>query len=559
MKKHKWIFFVVLTAVFVGCSTKKEVDERTKVFFSDSLVLEAENLMGLRFTAEEKELMKGGLEQNMRQYAYMRQFALTNDIRPALFFNPLPVGFALSAEQVPLEWKEWDHPVLPEKEADLAFLPVYKLSALIRNGEISSVDLTRMYLSRLKRYDDSLHCVISLCEELAMEQARRADQELAEGKYRGPLHGIPYGVKDLMAVPGYKTTWGAMPYKDQELDVMATVVSKLEEAGAVLVAKFSLGALAMGDVWFGERTRNPWNLQQGSSGSSAGSAAATSAGLIPFALGTETLGSIVSPSTRCGVTGLRPTFGRVSKYGAMALSWSMDKIGPICRTAEDCALVFEVIRGSDGKDLSVIDAPFNYQQDVDLADLKIGYLKSAFDADYSGRENDLESLKVLRRAGAKLIPMELNMEEEVPLSAMRIILTAEASAAFDELTRSDRDSLLVRQNRGAWPNTFRQGRFIPAVEYIQANRHRTVLQEQMHRVMQEFDVVVTPSYGGNQLLITNLTGHPCLVMPNGFNEKGSPTSISLLGNLFGEAKILEVGRIYQENTTFDEERPPLFK
>ncbi|TFH38739.1 MAG: amidase, partial [Bacteroidia bacterium] len=314
---------------------------------------------------------------------------------------------------------------------------------------------------------------------------------------------------------------------------------------------------AMGDLWFGGRTMNPWNMEQGSSGSSAGSASSTSAGLVAFSIGTETLGSIVSPATRCGVTGLRPTFGRVSRTGAMALSWSMDKIGPICRSAEDCAIVFDVIRGSDGEDPTVVDMPFNYRAHTDLKTMRIGYLKSAFEGDYNTRGNDQSVLAEFRKMGVELVPVEFDFGE-LPVQSMRIILTAEAAAAFDELTRTDLDTLLAGQRRGDWPNTFRAARFIPAVEYIQANRYRTILMQQMETIMSNFDVVIAPSFRGNQLLVTNLTGHPCVVVPNGFTREGSPTSISFIGRLYDEASILTAARAYQEATGFDEKRPPLF-
>ena len=391
-----------------------------------------------------------------------------------------------------------------------------------------------------------------------MAQARKADELLKNGTYLGPLHGIPYGAKDLLAVPEYKTTWGAGPFKDQYRgDELATVVKKLDEAGAVLVAKLTLGALAMGDVWYGGTTKNPWNLEQGSSGSSAGSGSSTAAGLVPFALGTETLGSIVSPSTRNGVTGLRPTFGRVSRAGAMALSWTMDKIGPMARTALDCALVFEAIRGTDGIDLTVEDHPFNFKGRVDLSQLKIGYLKDYFENGRgSQKENDDQTLEVLRSLGANLEPVE--WVSDMPFSGMQAILTAEAAAAFDALTRSDQDTLLVRQNAGAWPNLFRSARFTSAVDYINANRARYELIEKVNQLMKNYDVIVTPSFGGSQLLTTNLTGHPCVVLKNGYNTNGSPTSISFIGNLFDEATILAVARAYQEATEYDEQHPPKF-
>ncbi|HMQ00308.1 MAG TPA: amidase, partial [Cyclobacteriaceae bacterium] len=348
----------------------------------------------------------------------------------------------------------------------------------------------------------------------------------------------------------------AMPYKDQLIDETATVVKKLDEAGAVLLVKLTLGALAMGDIWYGGVTKNPWNLEQGSSGSSAGSASATAAGLVPFAIGTETLGSIVSPSTRCGTTGLRPTFGRVSRHGAMALSWSMDKIGPICRSAQDAAIVFETIRGEDGLDKTVKNAAFNYNAARDVKKLKVGYVKKYFEADYPNKEFDNQTLEVLRKLGVEL--HEVEMPEELPIRSLLVILYAEAAAAFDELTRSKQDSLLVNQRKNAWPNIFRASRFIPAVEYINANRLRQMLIEKYHEALNDYDVIVTPSYGGSQLQITNLTGHPCVVVPNGFNDKGSPVSISFLGKLFGEAAALELAGAYQQATEFDDLHPEMF-
>jgi Asp-tRNA(Asn)/Glu-tRNA(Gln) amidotransferase A subunit family amidase len=407
-----------------------------------------------------------------------------------------------------------------------------------------------MYLDRLEKYGPELECVVTLMQERALDQARRADEEIAAGHYRGYLHGIPYGAKDLLAVPGYKTTWGAAPYKDQTIDDTATVIQKLDDAGAVLVAKLTLGALAWGDVWFGGMTRNPWNLEEGSSGSSAGPASATAAGLVAFSIGTETWGSIVSPSTRCGDTGLRPTFGRVSRSGAMALSWSMDKIGPICRSVEDCALVFDAIRGSDGEDQTVIDAPFNYDYHVDLKTLRIGYVKDLFDAVYPNHVADSTTLDVLRGLGATLVPVTL---PDYPVAALNYILTAEASAAFDDLTRSNRDDLMVRQIKNAWPNVFRGGRFIPAVEYIQANRVRRLVMNDMAKL--SVDVYLAPSFGGDNLLLTNLTGHPCVVLPNGFDADGDPVSITFVGRLFGEATLLAVARAYQNATDFHLRHP----
>ncbi len=356
----------------------------------------------------------------------------------------------------------------------------------------------------------------------------------------------------------YRTTWGAMPYKDRVIEEDATVVERLEEAGAVLVAKLTLGALAWGDVWYGGKTRNPWNYEQGSSGSSAGPASATAAGLVGFAIGSETWGSIVSPATRCGVTGLRPTFGRVSRHGAMALSWSMDKLGPICRSVEDCALVLDAIYGPDGKDLSVVDVPFTWNADLDVKRLRIAYVKSAFEREREEQEEwksfDETMLDVLKSMGLDLVPMEL---PDMPISALSFILSAEAGAAFDELTRSNRDDELVRQIENAWPNVFRQSRFIPAVEYINANRVRTQAMQAMSEIMEDIDVYVTPSFGGGNLLLTNLTGHPCVVLPNGFRSDGTPTSITFMGTLFGEAETLAVAKAYQDATDFHLKHPTL--
>ncbi len=432
-----------------------------------------------------------------------------------------------------------------------------ELSVLIRTGKISSLELTEFFLDRLQKYSDTLECLVTLTPEVALEQARKADEEISRGVYRGPLHGIPYGIKDLFAYPGYPTSWGAMPFKEQVLDDKATVIRKLEEAGAIMLGKLTLGALAMGDVWYGGKTRNPWNLEEGSSGSSAGSAAATAAGLIPFAIGTETWGSIVSPSSRCGVTGLRPTFGRVSRAGGMALSWSMDKAGPICRSALDCGLVLQAITGVDPRDPGTLDIPFNYAPLAQINTLKIAYLDHLFNDEQGNRNNDSLTLEIFKELGAEL--QTISLTDDIPVNALSIILDVEAAAAFDQLTRSRQDDLLVRQGRNAWPNYFRQARMIPAVEYIQANRIRSLLISKVNSLFQDYDVIIAPTFGGGQMLMTNLTGHPCLVMPNGFNEKGSPASICLLGNLFDEGKLIEVARHYQMATPFEDNHPPLFQ
>lgn len=558
MKKLVFILIAAIsTASFFSCADKKESISSDLPVFDESLITDAENLMGLQFDTAEHRMMQRKLQNNLRSYEMMREYPLDNSVAPALLFLPL---FPDRSEGIESEESQWFLPEDAERPAndnDIAFMSVAELSVLIKTGQISSVELTKLYLKRLKKYSDTLHCVITLTDNLALEQAEKADKELAEGIYRGPLHGIPYGVKDLLAVEGYRTTWGAKPYEEQVVEGTATVVKKLEEAGAVLIAKLSMGALAMGDLWFDGRTRNPWNPEEGSSGSSAGSASATSAGLVGFSIGTETLGSIVSPSARCGVSGLRPTYGSVSRAGVMALSWSMDKIGPICRSAQDCAIVFDVIRGEDGIDLTVTDRPFNYKGGGDIKSLRVGYIKSAFDGNYETRLNDMDVIRAFRRMGVRPEPVELEFEG-MPLQSLRIILTAEAGAAFDDLTLTNLDSLLTGQNKGDWPNIFRASRFIPAVEYIQANRHRTILMQQMGEIMKDYDVVITPCFRGNQLLVTNLTGHPCVVVPNGFNDKGAPTSICFIGRLNDEASILLAARRYQEATGWDEKRPPAF-
>ncbi|MFZ9235779.1 MAG: amidase [Algoriphagus sp.] len=516
----------------------------------------AADLIGLSFTPQEKDSMIGTLTTHRSNYELLRQTKLANSVGPSLVFNPLPHGFFPNQEQQAFDWGLPTKVALPTSDVDLAFMPVHQLSVLIKSRQVTSERLTKLYLERIKTHSDTLACLVTLLEDQALAQARGLDQELAAGKYRGPLHGIPYGVKDLFALPGTKTTWGATPYKDQVIDETATIITKLENAGGVLVGKFTLGALAMGDVWYGGITKNPWNLKQGASGSSAGSASAVSAGLVPFAIGTETLGSIVSPSTRNGVTGLRPTFGRISRHGAMALSWSMDKVGPISRSALDNAIVLSVLNGSDTKDPSTISAAFNYSAKKEVKKLKVGYFSSFFEGNRSGIENDRAVLELLKNQGVTLHPVELKTTiNPAPLVSMLLV---EGAAAFDELTRFDLDDQMVAQHKSAWPNVFRAARFIPAVEYIQMSRQRSVLIEEMHALMKEYDVIITPSFAGQQLQITNLTGHPALCLPNGFGPNGSPTSITLLANLFEEEKLIMVGRLIQENSDWQSKRPPLF-
>ena len=520
----------------------------------------AQKLLALDFPRSERKMMEENLGNDRAAYEANRKTALPNDVSPALAFSPILPGMVFDLQRKPFPPLRDKGLNAPANIEDLAFAPVADLAELIRNRKITSMALTRMYLDRLKKYGPKLHCVITLTEDLALRQAARADAEIAAGRYRGPLHGIPWGAKDLLATKGIPTTWGAAPYRDQVPAEDAAVVKRLDEAGAVLAAKLSMGELAMDDVWFGGMTRNPWNPEQGSSGSSAGSAAAAAGGLVGFAVGTETWGSIISPCTRCGASGLRPTFGRVSRTGAMALCWSMDKIGPICRTAEDCALVFQVLLGPDGRDQTVVELPFNWDPDLDPRTLRVGYFQSAFDKEAASkdekgkaaRQNDLRVLDTLRSMGVALVPFEM---PDFPSDSLAFILDAEAAAAFDELTRSGRDRLLARQGPEDWPNLFRAARLISAVEYIQANRLRRLLMERMAEKMKAVDVFVTPSYARDLLLVTNLTGHPAVVVPDGFNEDGRPTSISFIGNLFGEAQVLRLAQAYQSATEFHLKHP----
>lgn len=521
-----------------------------------AMLAAAEGVAGVTFTPAEREMMLRNLNRALAGYGQIRAVPIDNGIPPAIQFSPMIPG--LESPKPPPAPSGRGRPAvsLPASESDLAFLQAGELGELIRTRQVSSVELTSLYLKRLRRHTETLHCAVTITEERALRQARAADAEIAAGRYRGPLHGVPWGGKDLLAVDGYPTTWGSPIYRDRVLRETATVVEKLDAAGAVLVAKLSLGEMAQGDVWFGGMTRNPWKTDQGSSGSSAGSASATVAGLVGFSIGSETLGSIVSPSTRCGASGLRPTFGRVSRAGAMALSWSMDKLGPLCRSAEDCALVLDAIHGADGKDLTAVDRPFVWDRNRPLSTIRVGYLQAAFEQDRPTREYDEATLDMLRQLGVNLVP--ITIPSDLPLGALRIILTAEAGAAFEELVLTNRDDEMVQQTPNAWPNTFRSAQMIPAVSYIQANRIRTMAMVQLEEAMRSVDCFVTPSFGGNVLMLTNLTGHPTVVVPNGYREDGTPVSISFIGRLFGESEALTVAHHYQEETGWNRMRPPAF-
>jgi Asp-tRNA(Asn)/Glu-tRNA(Gln) amidotransferase A subunit family amidase len=546
-------------------------DEKQKITIA--MIDEAAAIAGVSISDEYKEMMLDDLNGALKDYDAIHALKLSNSVSPALVFDPLLPGMQVNLERRPMRLSSAAQLKVPKNIEDLAFWSVRDLAELIRTKKISSTALTAMYLERIQRLDPILKCVITMTTPRAMAQALEADRDLSAGRYRGPLHGIPWGAKDLLAVKGYRTTWGAGGFENQIIDEDATVVKRLDAAGAVLIAKLTLGALAMGDVWFGGTTKNPWKLDQGSSGSSAGSSSATAAGCVAFAIGTETLGSISSPSTRCGVTGLRPTFGRVPRTGAMALSWSMDKIGPICRSAEDCAIVLSAIHGPDGIDGSVHDLPFTWDARLDPRTLRVGYLKDDFekkvedkpdDKEETRKANDrrreqqkidLQAIDVLKnRLGLNLIETRL---PDFPFQHLLPILNAEASAAFDDLTRSGRDRLLTAQGKNDWPNTFRAGHFIPAVEYVNANRARTEGMQKWAGLFKNIDVLVAPTFGTSQLVATNFTGHPAVILPDGFRNDGTPVSITFIGNLYREDQLLAVAKAYQDATEWNKKHPAL--
>jgi len=550
LPKNKVTLFalLVISLFWISCSTHKNS-------FTKRDVKKSEKLIGLKFSDRAIDTLYPYLKRNRSGFDSLRKYSLGNDVFPAVRFDPTPFDFTMPEQQNGSQWIIPDNVEIPKPYDLLAFYTIPQLASLIKNQKITSTELTTFFLERLKKYQPALQCTISITESLALEQAKKADEEIKSGKYRGILHGIPYGTKDLMSVPGYPTTWGAAPYKNQIIDETATVIQKLEDAGAILVAKLVSGALARGDVWFDGKTKNPWDTTQGASGSSAGSGSATSAGLVPFALGTETLGSITSPSTRNGVTGLRPTYGRVSRHGVMSLSWSMDKVGPLGRNAEDCAIVFEAIQGKDKNDLTTIDLPFGVDWKRDIKSLRVAYLKKDIEKDTTDSGDNLRNaLKSLKDLGIE--PTAVEMPKDIPYRGFDIILRAEAGAFFDELVRSGGVDTMVEQDRRSRANSLRQSRFIPAVEYIQANRQRQVLIQKMQDLMKNYDVLISPSFGNDQLLATNLTGHPVIAVPTGLDKKNHPTSMTFVGNLYDEESILLLAKAFQDNTSFDEMHPP---
>lgn len=500
-----------------------------------------ERMFGFELSDAEREAIRGELRGDMAAVKWVHEQKITFTTDPSTLFTPY--GDKPKAGKVQAK-VNMPKVARPKSEVDLAFASLPTLAAMLRSRQVTSTELTNLYLGRLKKFGGRLQAVVTLTEDLALEQAAEADAEIKAGRYRGPLHGIPYGIKDLFATKDIPTTWGADPYKDQVFDFDATVVERLREAGAVLLGKLTLGALAMGDVWFGGTTKNPWNEAQGSSGSSAGSAACVSAGLVAFAVGTETYGSITSPSLRCRVTGHRPTYGRISRYGAMELSYTMDKAGPICRSAEDCGLVFAAICGSDGKDRSVVDSAFEFPRKLDFSKLKVGYVGSD-----AALKDDL-LVKWFQVKGA-----HVSQATFTPMSDNLIaILDVECASAFDDLTRSGK---LRELKNSTWPQTFRAARYIPAVDYLQLHRARTLAVEKFHQEWKDYDVLLMNGLGGT-ITHTNMGGHPQVMMPWGDDGKGNSLGKSLVGRLYQDDLLLTIAAEVQKEFDYSRRRPPAF-
>ncbi len=508
-------------------------------------LLDAEWITGVTLDEEQRAAILESVRRNTASLASLRAVPLDETTPMATGFTPLrglqekPSSPATTTVLPVSGWTVSKRPA----DHELAFLPVTELGELLRNRMVSSLELTRLYIDRLKKFDPVLHCVVNLTEELAMDQAERADREIGLGRYRGPLHGIPWGAKDLISVCGYPATWGIPDRRQTVAQTTATIAQKLEQAGAVLVAKLSLGALAMGDQWFGGMTRNPWNPERGSSGSSAGSAAATVAGMVGFAVGTETLGSIVSPSTRCGTTSLRPTFGRISRDGCMPLSWTFDKLGPMCRSVEDCALVFAAIHGSDGRDPSAIDRSFTWPQQMDLKRIRVGIPERSLDDDAD------ESVRVLKSMGVQLVPVKL--PDSYPMQSLLNIIDVEAAAMFDTLLREGKTDGWNR-----WPEIFRAAFYLPAVDYVRMQRVRMQLMREFEQAISGVDFLMN----SNDLLHTNLTGHPSVILPRVIelsNGRFRPRTTVLTGQAYDDDRLLGFAREFESRVGGGLEHPPM--
>lgn len=544
-----------------------QVQEKKTEKITKEMLAAAENISGVHFTDAQREMMLKWVNSNHDLYGELHKLHIDISVPPALQFNPVLPGMKFSTEKLPVQTSSVSGIKRPANLNRLAFFNIFQLAYLLKTKQVRSVELTSMYMRRLKRFDPQLNCVVTLTEELAMQQATSADEEIAKGNYRGLLHGIPYGIKDLFSTKKYPTTWGAPIFKDRVIDEDATVVKRLQEAGAVLVAKLSTGELAHADIWFGGQTKNPWDITTGSGGSSAGPASAVAAGLVPFAIGTETGGSIIEPAITCGVTSLRPTFGRVSRYGVMPGAWSFDKVGPMCRSVEDCAVVLDAIHGRDDRDMSLVDLPFNWNANADVKQIRVGFLKAAFDEQHALPEektNDLATLKKIRDLGFDMKTVAL---PDYPIHAVTMVgWYGEIGSIWDELIRSGDDKLLTRQDPDHIGNLVRMARTAPAVDMMTASRVRTLIMQATAKIFDEVDVYIapfsstdnTPAVAFRNLQLTNLTGHPAVAVPNGFTRKGTPTGITFIGKLYGEAELLAVAKAYQDATSFHLKHPGKF-
>ncbi|WP_291896454.1 amidase [Maricaulis sp.] len=536
---------------------------------TEETIRSAEAIFDVRYTDAERQMMVDGMEEWIDRMSRFRRISKPNELAPACSFDPRLLNVDYPEQDNQLVRSGQDAGQLPSGDTDIAFAPVWRLSQWIERRQLSSRRLTDIYLERISRHNGVLQCFVTVTPEIARAQADDADREIAAGQYRGALHGIPYGMKDIIDIADIASTWGATPYRDRVASETAFIADRLREAGAVLLGKTTNGAIAYGDIWFDGVTKNPWNPEEGSSGSSAGSASSTAAGLVAFSIGTETLGSIVSPSNRCGTTGLRPTFGRVSRHGAMALCWSLDKIGPITRSVEDAGLVLEVLNGFDRQDPGAIEMGFSADFTRDVRGMRVGFDPAWFEL---GSDADRATLEAARSAGVDLVEITL---PDLPYDALFAVVEAESAAAFEELTLTDQDDDLRWQAPFAWPNTWRQARFISAIDLINVDRFRRQVMREMHTLFEGLDAMIGPNFAGAMLTITNYTGHPQLAIKSGFNEIASraafdvepanpdtlyrvPQTTSLWAPLFQEGNILALGREIENRLGVADMRPPLF-
>jgi Asp-tRNA(Asn)/Glu-tRNA(Gln) amidotransferase A subunit family amidase len=549
IKTGKWL----LLSVFISIST---LNAQKSISTDD--ILASEKMFDLHFTAAKRDSMINQLNTFQQYYKFLHGFNLSNSVPLPQWFDPVLPDMNFNTVQNKISWNIPDKTSLPKDKNALAFYSIPQLASLLHHKKITSVQLTTFFIDRLKKYGDTLHCVISLTEKIAMRQAKKADEEFSKGIYKSPLQGIPYGLKDLFAVKGTKTTYGTPPFKDQVINEDAFVYQQLEKAGAVLVAKLSMGELAMDDIWFGGQTKNPWNIEQGSNGSSAGSASATVAGLVPFAIGTETYGSIVAPSAVCGATGLRPTFGSVARTGGMTLAWTSDRIGPICRSAEDAAIVFAYIHGADKEDRASRTMPFNYIGNMPPKGLKVAYARNFIDT-LPANSAEKKVINILQKAGFTVTPIDFPST----LQANDLLVTiwaAESAAAFDPLTRSGNDEKMVQQWQSRYPNMFRSARFIPAVEYLNVCRLRYQIMQQVYPLLSQYDIIIVPSMADEPMALTCLTGNPCITLPAGLATSGAPPSITFIGGkLYSEATVTTFAKRFEQLTKYNDQHPEMFK